>query len=165
MNRSIYLIIIFLAIFIPFNLLSTEYPKERIRPLEIDSVTLLIEDCISLEMTMEGESPSTTEIAFIKLTEEEKKKFIKHWGKVSTFSEGRALLTHHNLTYSLYAKDEPLILTEISTLTRNMTIYLGDELVFSGKFSHAFGKYLFKFLAHRNLIDQLLPTGQLDGID
>jgi hypothetical protein len=46
-----------------------------------------------------------------------------------------------------------------------MTIYWGDELVFSGKFSHSFGKYLFKFLAHLNLIDQLLPTGQLDGID
>jgi hypothetical protein len=165
MNRSIYLIIISLVIFIPFSLLGTEYPKERLRPLEIDSVTLLIEHCISIEMTMEGESPSTTEIAFIKLTEKEKKKFIKQWGKVSTFSEGRALLTHHNLTYSIYANDQPLILTEISTLTRNMTMYWGNEVVFSGKFSSAFGKYLFKFLSRLEIIDQLTLSGHLDGID
>ena len=50
MNRSIYLIIISLVISIPFNLLGAEYQKEMIRPLEIDSVTLLIEHCISLEM-------------------------------------------------------------------------------------------------------------------
>ncbi len=164
MKVFIYLIIIYLIIFNSFTFFGTEYPKEKFHPLEIDSVSLLIEHCISLEMTMEGELPSTSEIAFIKLTEKEKKKFINHWGKVSTFSEGRALLTHHNLTYSLYAKDQPLILTEISTLTRNMTIYWGDELVFSGKFSRAFGKYLFKFLSRLEIIDQLTFSGHLDGI-
>jgi hypothetical protein len=165
MNRDIYLVIIYLVIFNPISLLGTEYPKERIHPLEIDSVTLLIEHCISLEMTIVGELPSTTEIAFIKLTEKEKKKFIKQWGKVSSFSEGRALLTHHNLTYSLYAKDQPLILTEISTLTRNMTIYSNNEQVFSGKIGSAFGKYLFKFLSRLEIIDQLTRSGHLDGID
>jgi hypothetical protein len=115
MNRFIYLIVNYLIAFSSYSSFGTEYPKEKFQPLEIDSVILLIEHRVSLEMTIEGESPSTTEIAFIKLTEKEKKKFINHWGKVSTFSEGRALLTHHNLTYSIYANDQPLFITQPKT--------------------------------------------------
>ncbi|MFT5823397.1 MAG: hypothetical protein ACI8ZM_004658 [Crocinitomix sp.] len=141
-------------------------PDSGLIPSEIDSIRLRVELNRDKEMLSPGNEEEVHKLlGTTRLDSKISQKFIKRISKKSSYSYGRALLTHHSLVFTCFSNDKVALTVHISTLTRNISLYKEGVDSFYGKISKKLGNYLVKLLVKYNLYEPLQEIGDTEGVD
>lgn len=138
----------FFALFLSFTGFSQNIAAIRaLLPSSVDSVKFTVLNNTTKEMTLPGEEEVFEVLGTATLTEKDSEKFFKNLSKKSSYTNERALLTHHNIVFNCYTHQNLSLKVEISTITGNIDLYgPGKEDTAYRKVSKRMAKYVTKLL-------------------
>lgn len=155
---------ILLSLFHVFSF-GQKIPDNQFFQITPDSALFEVSEVRTKEMTLPGQPEIYELIGKKTLSSKEALKFQKKLASKSSYSYGRALLNHSNISVTFYTNEKETLLATISTLTRNIELDISGRDPFYGKISKKLGRYLIKLLVKFGYYDQVKEMGDLEGVE
>ncbi|MDA7803790.1 hypothetical protein N8987_04370 [Crocinitomix sp.] len=148
-----------------FEFIAFAQPTSKFELASINKAQFILEKNRTKEMILPNQEEVHEEIGNQLLDSKSQKKLIQILNKSNSYQKGQALLTHHNIIFNLFQDKALRFEIQISTLTRNIRIYdRNNSNEIHCKISQKFGKFLIKLLVKYGWYEEIVPTGDLEGI-
>lgn len=158
-------IILLLAVFISY--LSSAQPHKSasdLRVSDMDSSHLAVYLVATLEMIRPGDEELERLLSQKTVTKQDAQGLLKKASSKSSYQDGRALLTHYNITIDFFRKGSIYGNLTLSSQTGNITIndFENEKQAF-GNVSKKFGDNIIQLLDGYKVLDLIDPS-QLEGL-
>ncbi len=157
-------LVVILAITSSFSFGQHKILKSKAVPQKADSCHLTVYHVVTKEMSKSPKDIREEKLKQISLSYPDMTTLEKKLSKKPSYTNSRALLTHHNLVFEFYKDGKLNSRVYVSTLTGNINIEnFATKAKLHKKISPTFGAYLL-WLLDRNKVLKLIPQTNLAGL-